>query len=228
GAGGGGGGAREAAGRRRARGRRPLEAGAGRAAEGASGRSAMRLPRGRRARVVVIAALLTLCFLLLLGRAVDLAVLRGADLARQAARQHHEEVELVPHRGEIVDRNGDLLALSLDVPSIYVRPKELGDDRPRLADVARVLRVPMTRLQSRLATEPFVWLKRQALPRELSSVLDLRVGGVGHLDEPRTGYPHGDLAAHVLGVVGMDAQGLSGLARRVHRAVPGQPAVSPV
>ncbi len=185
----------------------------------------MRLPRGRRARVVVIAALLTLCFLLLLGRAVDLAVLRGAELARQAARQHHEEVALVPHRGEIVDRNGDLLALSLDVPSIYVRPKELGEDRARLPDVARALRVAMTRLQPRLATEPFVWLKRQALPRELSSVLDLRVAGVGHLDEPRRVYPHGDLAAHVLGFVGMDAQGLSGLERRFDREIRGEPVV---
>ena len=82
----------------------------------------MRLQRGRRARVVVIAALLTVCFLLLLGRAIDLAVLRGPEFARQAARQHHEELALVPQRGEIVDRNGDLLALSLDVPSIYVRP----------------------------------------------------------------------------------------------------------
>lgn len=183
----------------------------------------MRLPRGRRARVVVIAALLTLCFLLLLGRAIDLAVLRGPEFARQAARQHHEEVALVPHRGEVVDRNGDLLALSLDVPSIYVRPKELGDDRSRLTDVARALHVPMTRLQPRIAREPFVWLKRQALPRELSSVIDLRVSGVGHIDEPRRVYPHGDLAAHVLGFVGMDAQGLSGLERRFDREIRGEP-----
>jgi cell division protein FtsI (penicillin-binding protein 3) len=183
----------------------------------------MRLPRGRRARVVVIAALLTLCFLLLLGRAIDLAVLRGPEFARQAARQHHEEIALVPHRGEIVDRNGDLLALSLDVPSIYVRPKELGDDGSRLPDVARALHVPMARFQPRIAREPFVWLKRQALPRELSSVIDLRVSGVGHIDEPRRVYPHGDLAAHVLGFVGMDAQGLSGLERRFDREIRGEP-----
>src|SRR5262249_53928091 len=66
-------------------------------------------------------------------------------------------------------------------------------------------------------------LKRQALPRELASVLDLRVSGVGHLDEPRRVYPHGDVAAHVLGFVGMDAQGLSGLERRFDREIRGEP-----
>ena len=86
-------------------------------------------PRGRRARVVAIAALLSLCFALLLARAIDLAVLRGPEFARQAAGQHRREVSLVPHRGEIVDRRGELLALSLNVPSVYVRPRQLGDDR---------------------------------------------------------------------------------------------------
>jgi len=180
----------------------------------------MTAPRGRRARVVVVAALLSLFFALLLVRAVDLAVLRGPEFARQAAGQHRKEVALVPHRGEIVDRHGDLLALSLDVPSVYVRPRQLGDERARLAEVARALHLPPPRVQ-RIGTQPFVWLKRQALPRELDAVLQLGVPGVGHFDEPRRVYPHGQLAAHVLGFVGTDAQGLAGLERRFDREIRG-------
>jgi cell division protein FtsI (penicillin-binding protein 3) len=182
----------------------------------------MTAPRGRRARVVVIAALLSLCFALLLARAVDLAVLRGPEFTRQAAGQHRRDVSLVPHRGEIVDRRGELLALSLNVPSLYVRPRQLGVARPRITEVARALRVPMARVQGQLGTSPFVWLKRQALPRELSAVLELGVPGVGHFEEPRRIYPHGQLGAHVLGFVGTDAQGLAGLERRFDSEIRGQ------
>src|SRR4029450_8372029 len=178
--------------------------------------------RGRRVRVVVVAALLTLCFALLLARAADLAVLRGPEFTRRAAGQHRREVSLVPHRGEIVDRRGELLALSLNVPSVYVRPRQLGAARSRIAEVARALRVPMARVQGQLGTSPFVWLKRQALPRELSAVLELGVPGVGHFEEPRRIYPHGQLGAHVLGFVGTDAQGLAGLERRFDSEIRGQ------
>jgi cell division protein FtsI (penicillin-binding protein 3) len=181
----------------------------------------MTAPRGRRARVVVVAALLSLFFALLLARAVDLAVLRGPEFERQAAGQHRKEVALVPHRGEIVDRHGDLLALSLDVPSVYLRPRQLGNDRARLAQVARALHMSAPRVQ-RIGTQPFVWLKRQALPRELDAVEQLGVPGVGHFDEPRRVYPHGQLAAHVLGFVGTDAQGLAGLERRFDKEIRGK------
>jgi cell division protein FtsI (penicillin-binding protein 3) len=181
----------------------------------------MTAPRGRRARVVVVAALLSLSFALLFARAIDLAVLRGPEFERQAAGQHRKEVALVPHRGEIVDRHGDLLALSLDVPSVYVRPRQLGAERARLAEVARALHLAAPRVQ-RMGTQPFVWLKRQALPRELDAVLQLGVPGVGHFDEPRRVYPHGQLAAHVLGFVGTDAQGLAGLERRFDKEIRGQ------
>ena len=182
----------------------------------------MTAPRGRRARVAATAAFLALAFLALFGRAADLTVLRGPEFARRAAVQHRREVALVPHRGEIVDRHGELLALSLNVPSVYVRTRKLGEDRARIAEVARALRLPPARLQQRIGTQPFVWLKRQALPQELAAVAALKVPGVGHFEEPRRVYPHGSLAAHVLGFVGTDAQGLAGLELRFDREIRGQ------
>jgi cell division protein FtsI (penicillin-binding protein 3) len=182
----------------------------------------MTSPRGRRARVAVTAASLTLAFLALFGRAADLTVLRGTEFARRAADQHHREVSLVPHRGEIVDRNGELLALSLNVPSVYVRPRQLGDDRHRIEEVVKSLRLQPARIEQQMAKHPFVWLKRQALPQELAAVDSLQVPGVGHFEEPRRVYPHGSLAAHVLGFVGTDAQGLAGLELRFDREIRGR------
>jgi cell division protein FtsI (penicillin-binding protein 3) len=182
----------------------------------------MTAPRGRRARVVATAGFLALAFLALFGRAADLTVLRGPEFARQAAGQHRREVALVPHRGEIVDRNGELLALSLNVPSVYVRPRQLGEEKGRITEVVRALRLQPARLQKQIETQPFVWLKRQALPQELAEVEALQVPGVGHFEEPRRVYPHGALAAHVLGFVGTDAQGLAGLELRFDREIRGR------
>ncbi|HYY06173.1 MAG TPA: penicillin-binding protein, partial [Candidatus Limnocylindria bacterium] len=70
----------------------------------------------------VFAGLLALIVL----RAVDLTLLRGPELARLAAQQHRARIELTPRRGPLVDRHGEPLALSLDVPSVYVRPREFG------------------------------------------------------------------------------------------------------
>lgn len=183
----------------------------------------MTLPQGRRARVTLVAGVLTVVFALLLGRAVDLAVIRGPDFAKRAARQHRQQVTLVPHRGEIIDRNGELLAVSVNVPSVYVRPRQFGDDRTRVADLAKRLGMPVAKVQSKLTTkQPFVWLKRQAMPREAEAVAELALPGVGHFAEARRFYPRGALAAHMLGFVGTDATGLGGLEMRFDRQIRGE------
>ena len=178
--------------------------------------------RERRARILMVAAGLGAVIVLLVARAVDLAVIRGRDFARRAQGQHQQTVALVPQRGDIVDRNGELLALSLDVPSLFVRPRELGAGRARLPEVARALGMPAAHVQA-LADRPqkFVWLRRQAFPREHDAVMALGLTGVGAVREPRRVYPHGSLAAHVLGYVGTDAQGLGGIEQRFDTLIRG-------
>jgi cell division protein FtsI (penicillin-binding protein 3) len=178
----------------------------------------------RRSRLIAVGGVFALFLALLLARAVDLTVVRGPEFARRAQRQHTKRMALVPHRGEIVDRNGDMLALSLNVPSIYMRPRELGaEGRARLPEVAKALGLSPAWVQEQVDKgQPFVWLKRQALPRELEAVQALGVPGIGHFEEARRVYPHGSLAAHVLGFVGTDAQGLGGLERRFDRDIRGE------
>ena len=178
--------------------------------------------------MIAVGGLFAVLFVLVAARALDLAVLRGPALARLAAMQHHQRIELLPHRGPIVDRSGEPLALSVDVPSIYVRPRELAAHASasdgRLASLAAALHMPVRALRAKLQSrQPFVWLKRQALPREARAIGRLGVPGVYAVTEGRRFYPHGSLAAHVLGFVGVDSQGLEGLEQRFDRVIRGEP-----
>ena len=108
--------------------------------------------------MIAVAGLFAALFALVAARALDLAVLRGPALARLAAMQHHQRIELLPHRGPIVDRAGEPLALSVDVPSIYVRPRELGAQgaatNGRVAALAGALRMPVRALRAKLQSRP--------------------------------------------------------------------------
>lgn len=173
--------------------------------------------------MLIVGGVLAVLFLLLFGRAVDLAVLRGPAFARMAALQHTQRVALLPHRGAIVDRNDEALALSVDVPSIYVRPREFAGQEARLPALAAALRTSLRTVRTKAeGGQPFVWLKRQALPREAEAVERLGLRGVYTVSEGRRFYPLGTLAAHVLGFVGVDSQGLEGLERRLDTVIHGE------
>jgi len=173
--------------------------------------------------MLAVAGLFAGLFARIVGRAVDLAVLRGPALARLAAMQHRQRIALLPHRGPIIDRNGEALALSVDVPSLYLRPHEFAGQEARLPSLAAALRVPLRALRAGIERgQPFMWLKRQALPREAAAAQRVGLRGVYAVAEGRRFYPHNRLAAHVLGFVGVDSQGLEGIERRLDRAIRGE------
>jgi cell division protein FtsI/penicillin-binding protein 2 len=178
----------------------------------------------RRGRILRVAAVFVALFALLFLRAVDLTVLRGPDFARRATRQHRQTVTLVPQRGPILDRNGALLASSVNVPSVFMRPRQLtAADLTKLPQLAKALGVPLVRLRAAVnGTQKYVWLKRHALPQQAEAAAVLGMTGVGEVDEPRRFYPHGELAAHVLGFVNVDSQGLAGLERRLDKQIRGE------
>jgi len=170
-----------------------------------------------------VVGLFALLFATLAGRAIDLAVIRGPALAALAARQHRQRVELGPSRGPIVDRHGEPLALSVDVPSLFVRPRQFAGQEARTGALAAAVGMPLDEVRRKVgAPAPFVWLKRQASPREAEAVRGLALRGVYQVTGSRRFYPHGSLAAHILGFVGIDSQGLEGLERQLDGAVRGQ------
>jgi len=177
----------------------------------------------RRRRMLVVGGVCALGFALVIGRATDLAVLRGPELRRTANRQHRYTVTLRPYRGPIVDRSGEPLALSVDGYSIAARPRLFKGQEGQIPALARALGMPPKTVRAKLDSRaPFVWLKRLATPREVDAVAALKLPGVEQQAEPRRVYPHGTLAAHVLGFVDVDSKGNGGLESRFEPVIAGE------
>ncbi|HWP67128.1 MAG TPA: penicillin-binding transpeptidase domain-containing protein [Candidatus Limnocylindria bacterium] len=179
--------------------------------------------RELRARLGVMAGVFAVAFLLLGVRAADLTVVRGPDFVRQAARQHRQKVTLTGQRGQILDRRGELLASSLSVPSLYVRPAQVPKDPAIVRQLARAADLSEAEVRERLARpSPFVWLRRHAKPSQRERLEALGLPGTGSVPEPRRFYPHGSLAAHVLGFVNIDSRGQEGLERAFDDRIGGE------
>jgi cell division protein FtsI (penicillin-binding protein 3) len=165
-----------------------------------------------RSRLLVGGGLIAAAFLAVAVRLVDVSV---TETPAHVATADHRTVAgpLTVARAEIVDRNGVLLATSLDTASLYADPHKVPDAASAARKLIGVLpEHSEAALVARLsADEPFVWLARNLTPREQYAVNRLGVPGLDFQREPRRVYPNGRLAAHVLGFTGVDNDGLAGI-----------------
>ncbi|HEX8072403.1 MAG TPA: penicillin-binding protein [Pyrinomonadaceae bacterium] len=179
-----------------------------------------------RARTSLVVLLLVLWMLVIGARLVQLQVAQHDALGARARRQQQQAVALNAPRGLILDRAGRELARSLDADSFYVVPTELEDAGAAARQLADVLGLDATALTARLreargAGRKFVWLARQVDAEPAARVHALKLAGVYARPEPKRYYPNGALAAHVLGFVGRDAEGLAGVERVQDAALKG-------
>jgi cell division protein FtsI (penicillin-binding protein 3) len=115
-------------------------------------------------------------------------------------------------RGEIQDRSGRQLAVSVDAPSVYVAPREIADAGTTAARLARILGVPAARVRARLASpSSFVFVARWVSEPVKEQVLALDLPGVGVVPEPKRLYPLGDHAGTVVGFMNIDEEGVRGI-----------------
>jgi cell division protein FtsI (penicillin-binding protein 3) len=152
-------------------------------------------------------------FLLLLpaARAFQLQVYEGENLSRRAERQSRMVEKVSPRRGAIVDRNGQPLAVSVPVPSIYAQREQVANKKSAARDLSKPLEQNPGDLYARLSRGTgFVWLGRMVEPDVARQVSEMDIQGVGLKTESRRYYPNTDLAGSVLGFVGTD-RGLEGL-----------------
>ena len=164
-------------------------------------------------RLLITAALFCLAFLVIAGRLVEVTLLGSASdlrLARHDAPSHKPL-----WRGDITDRNGVLLATTLDTPSLFADPKQVIDAKDAAHRLHQVLPdLDEGELVARLSSDKsFVWLKRHLTPREEADVNRLGLPGLQFQSEGRRVYPEGDLAAHVVGYTDTDNNGLAGVER---------------
>ena len=158
-------------------------------------------------------AVLTLAFGGLFLRATWLQGVRAESLARLGQTQHRETVTLPGSRGTIFDRTGVELGLGEQATTVYANPKQIVNPRAAAVAVERTLGLDADRVYPMLAdrTRGFVYVLRQADPAQAAALQRLKLSGFGFYPEERRTYPQGSVAAQVLGYVGIDGNGLSGL-----------------
>ena len=176
-------------------------------------------PRARasfnlRGRLMLVGGTLALCSVALLARALDLQVIEKEFYQQQGAARFLREIPIATSRGMITDRNGEPLAISSPVESIWANPQELLKAPARLPQLADALGMDRDELRNRLgqrADKEFVYLKRRINPDEARRILALGIPGVASQREYRRFYPQGEAMAHVLGFTNVDDRGQEGL-----------------
>ena len=189
--------------------------------------SAPKLPSRR---LYIFAALLFFWIFAICFRLVRLQIVKFGFFEDLADRQRTRTVPVEPRRGNIYDRNGHPLAMSIDVDSVYAVPSEVHDKETTAAVLGKVLNLDPQDILARLKMpRPFVFIARKIDAETANRIRELSLRGIGFRKEPKRFYPKRDLAAQVLGYVGMDGEGLGGLERAFDddlRGIPGKELVS--
>ena len=165
-----------------------------------------------RTRLVVGGILFAVGFLVIAGRLVDLGVIRHWGDRDPVVAQRTDPTS-AKRRGDIVDRNGILLATDLTTASLFAVPHRVPDPAAAAAQLSALLPdLDPAELAARLRSpRRFVWLKRNLTPRQQFDVNRLGIPGLDFQREQHRVYPHGALTAHVVGFTGIDNDGLAGI-----------------
>lgn len=170
----------------------------------------------RRERVVVLFILFVVVILVIICKLYVVQLVYPDKYLTIAGRKSFSTYTLASERGKIVDRNEKILAVSVPAASVYIRTKTIKQaDKNKVAElVADALKInPEDVLEKINSSEPFVWVKRQ-IPRELARRVDqLKLPGVGYFLESKRYYPYNNSGSALIGKVGVDGNGLSGVER---------------
>ena len=160
-------------------------------------------------------------------RLVDLQAVGGHEYAAFGASQRFQEIALPADRGSIFDRNGNDLAISIPQSTIWADPRLVDDPAAAAAVLGPLLGLDTggsSTLATRLSSDAkFVYVARRVSDDVAEAVREAAVPGIFFLDEPKRFAPAGDLARSVLGKVGVDNEGLSGLELQYDEVLTGEP-----
>jgi cell division protein FtsI/penicillin-binding protein 2 len=165
-----------------------------------------------KVRVALIGLCLVAAWLGLAYRLFQVQVVQAADLADQGLTQRLVTRDLAPQRGKIFDRNGELLAMTVEAQSIWANPSQVEEPLWVAQQVGGLLGVDSEALYERLTSDrDFVYLKRQVEPGVAEQIAALEVRGLYAHPEATRIYPAGEVASHVTGFVDIDGNGQEGL-----------------
>ena len=173
---------------------------------------------GMRPRAKFVALILMAWVVLIFGRLVELQVIEHSSLQNKVQEQSQNEMTVLPKRGTIYDRNGKILAQSLPVESVCFIPQEnehFSQQMEKIDSLKGILGLTdkeLSQIRARIQKKnTFIYVKRKVDPETAARVKTLNIKGISLQEESKRFYPQGMLAAHVLGGVGVDENGLAGV-----------------
>jgi len=165
-------------------------------------------------RLALVSLLVFFIFLAFEIRAFYFQFISRNEFFEKINRQHYTKLSFPSKRGRILDREGREMALSITVPSVYGVPSLIENKEKAAISLARLLNLDPKELLEKFSTDRhFVWIKRHVSSGEWERVKELKIKGIGVIEEPKRFYPYKELASVVLGFVNIDHEGLEGVER---------------
>jgi cell division protein FtsI (penicillin-binding protein 3) len=167
-----------------------------------------------RLRMRIVAGAIALAAVALFGRSVQLQVLDRQFLAEQGDMRHARVATMPAHRGAVLDRFGEPLAVSSPVDTVWVNPQEFAEAGDGIAKLARALKRNRQWLAQRVTSNldrQFLYVARHMDPAEAAKIKALGIPGVYLLREYRRYYPNGEVTGHLLGFTNLDEAGQEGI-----------------
>lgn len=179
-------------------------------------RTSLKVAQWRFYAVLILLALLVVA---LIGHVAGLQVMpnteKGFEFLQDQGESRTLRTETIPaYRGVITDRNGEPLAVSTPVDTLWANPKVLLQSPQRFEQLAQALGIPKSELQSRLSrysNKEFMYLQRQMSPDAAAKIMALEIPGVNSQTDYHRYYPAGDVAAHIVGMTDVDDRGQEGM-----------------
>ncbi|MCL1939077.1 MAG: penicillin-binding transpeptidase domain-containing protein [Desulfovibrionaceae bacterium] len=165
-----------------------------------------------RVRLWAVAVCFSLLWGALWARAYHLQIIMGPEYAALAKRQHTTKEQVTGVRGHIMDRNGNVLARSVECSSVAANPAKIQDKQQAALALSKALKLPVSRILAQLQEKKqFVWLARKIDYHTAESIKALNIPGVFLETEYERVYPYKHLAGQLLGFVNIDDKGIEGL-----------------
>jgi len=187
-------------------------------------------PDVSQSRALFVAAFIGFWMLVVCARLVYLQFSQYDNLANRARQQQQNSIDTAPLRGELLDRQGRQLARSVQTVSLFLDPGGLnvGELDCTAQQLSQSLGMKYKDLfaefrEAQDAKRRFVWIARRLDADQANKVTEFNLPGLQSVLEPKRYYPNGSLAAHVLGYVGLDGDGLGGLERSYNEKISGEP-----
>jgi cell division protein FtsI (penicillin-binding protein 3) len=175
-------------------------------------------------RLYFLAAFLLFWCLAICLRLVWLQIVDYGDFTQRAARQQQRTIEVSPVRGIIYDRNGNGLAMSVNVDSVFAVPAEIPDVHSSAQILGKVLNADAAEIENHMrASHAFAWVARKIDGDTSARIHALNLKGIYFQKESKRFYPKRELAAQVVGYVGLDDEGLGGIEHEFDSRLKGKP-----